>query len=284
MNAVRPALCSLLLLIVTVPVMAQGTYIQIDYPGALATDAFAINTAGAICGSYLDSANIEHGFILSGGVYTTLDFPNLPTALLGMNDLGQIVGETSGSTVGGFMYDGATQTFATLTYRNAEAVVPYGINNAGVIAGTIAFHGVQSGFTVAAGSYQMVKPPNAAQASVSGISSSGQLVGVVSGSETLTDFVLSNGKFRRLKVPNAPDAIASGISPDGSAIIGRYGLVNRGPEFGFIYQSGVVQTLQFPGSTYTVATGINNSGEVVGYFYDSKNLNHSFVWTAGGPH
>ena len=55
MNALRIALCSLLALIATVPLMAQGTYTQIDYPGARETFIYGINNAGDIAGAYLES-------------------------------------------------------------------------------------------------------------------------------------------------------------------------------------------------------------------------------------
>jgi probable HAF family extracellular repeat protein len=51
---------------------------------------------------------------------------------------------------------------------------------------------------------------------------------------------------------------------------------------GFVYQNRVLQTLSFPGSITTVAAGINAKGEVVGYFIDSSDVAHGFLWTASG--
>ena len=66
MNVLRIALCSLLLLTATAPLMAQGTYTQIDYPGSIVTYLTGVNDTGDIVGYYADSDGVAHGFILSG--------------------------------------------------------------------------------------------------------------------------------------------------------------------------------------------------------------------------
>src|ERR1051326_7990742 len=46
---------------------------------------------------------------------------------------------------------------------------------------------------------------------------------------------------------------------------------------------GQTTVFQCPGSTFTVAEGINNNGTVVGYYYLSSGGGaHGFVYTAGG--
>jgi probable HAF family extracellular repeat protein len=51
-------------------------YTTLDDPlGPLGTSAQGINTSGQIAGYYLDSSNSSHGFLYSGGTYTTLDDP-----------------------------------------------------------------------------------------------------------------------------------------------------------------------------------------------------------------
>jgi len=57
------------------------------------TQAVGINNAGQIVGSYLD-AGIFHGFLLSGGTFTTIDVAAAThgTRAFGINDAGTIVG------------------------------------------------------------------------------------------------------------------------------------------------------------------------------------------------
>src|SRR5258708_8202063 len=93
--------------------LAQGTYTQIDYPGAITTSGLGINKAGDITGFYGDSTNF-HGFLLSGGSYTTIDYPGAQsTTLYRINDVGQMVGVGDYT---GFVYDKNSQTFTQVTY------------------------------------------------------------------------------------------------------------------------------------------------------------------------
>src|SRR5437763_16661689 len=103
MNALRFALCSLLLLTATAPLMAQGTYTQFDVPGALATFAIGVDTAGDVVGYYIDANINYHGFLYAGGTYATIDYPGVMyTYLYGINDLSQIVGQAGANS--GFLY------------------------------------------------------------------------------------------------------------------------------------------------------------------------------------
>jgi N-acetylneuraminic acid mutarotase len=62
---------------------ASGTFTNIDDPNAgssegansskQGTNAAGINASGAIVGSYVDKDSIKHGFLFSGGTYTTID-------------------------------------------------------------------------------------------------------------------------------------------------------------------------------------------------------------------
>jgi hypothetical protein len=61
----------LVVLILLVPVAsAQGTYIQIDYPGTTETYVFGIDTAGDVTGTYVGADGIYGGFVLINGAST----------------------------------------------------------------------------------------------------------------------------------------------------------------------------------------------------------------------
>ena len=100
-------------LLMAAPAFAQGyTYIPIDVrcdpaaascpaglaPGGVArqTSARGINARGDIVGSYNDAANVQHGFLLQDGNFTTIDFPLVgvrATIANGINPQGEIVGQ-----------------------------------------------------------------------------------------------------------------------------------------------------------------------------------------------
>ena len=55
--------------------IADGpTFTSIDFPGATSTSAWGINARGDIVGGYLSPDKSDHGFLLSGGQFTTIDF------------------------------------------------------------------------------------------------------------------------------------------------------------------------------------------------------------------
>ena len=51
------------------------TFTKIDFPGAITTDSYGINTRGDIVGNYINADKSDHGFLLSGGQYSTIEFP-----------------------------------------------------------------------------------------------------------------------------------------------------------------------------------------------------------------
>lgn len=64
--------CAVLLLAIAPLAVAQGTYTQIDYPGAAQTGVNGIDSAGDLVGTYPDASNTFHGLLLSNGTYTTI--------------------------------------------------------------------------------------------------------------------------------------------------------------------------------------------------------------------
>src|SRR6185312_11186887 len=101
----------------------------------------------------------------AGYVIATIDDPGaVGTALLGINDNGQIVGFGTGQ--GGFLYSGNTFTNIGLTYAT-------GINNIGQIVAEDAF---EQGYLISGG-IRFPLPPGAG---VRGINDAGQMVGFFS--------------------------------------------------------------------------------------------------------
>lgn len=125
----------------------QYTYTTIDAPGAApdqliggaygGTYPLAINNAGVIVGYYVDSTDGYHGFIYSGGTFTTIDYSGcvgtVGTELTGINNYGVIVGHC------GIFNEGFVDQNGTFTVINpAPALTSFsinGINDAGQMVG-----------------------------------------------------------------------------------------------------------------------------------------------------
>jgi probable HAF family extracellular repeat protein len=114
--------------------MPTYTYTTIDDPSGRNTLAFGINDAGQVVGEYV--SNGIHGFLYSGGTYTTLDDPSSSnvTEAFGINDTGQIVGtyQDAGFRNHGFLYSGGTYTTVDdpLADPSRAGTEANGINNA----------------------------------------------------------------------------------------------------------------------------------------------------------
>jgi uncharacterized membrane protein len=129
---------------------SNGNYTPIVFPNAAATVGNGINDHGQIVGSYYPEAgnvDVSHGFLYSGGTYTTIDVPgSIPgtTLVTGINDRGEIVG-TYGMQSGGeelekgFLKVG--DTFTTIDapctdFNKLCETFVTGINDNGDIIGT----------------------------------------------------------------------------------------------------------------------------------------------------
>ena len=71
------------------------SFTTIEVPGARDTQALGINDSGQIVGRFVDATG-AHGFVDTGGSFTTIDVPENPgsagIAATGINNNGQIVG------------------------------------------------------------------------------------------------------------------------------------------------------------------------------------------------
>ena len=98
--------------------MPVYTYTTLDDPSGVmgTTTATGINNAGQIVGTYqtVTSGHQIHGFLYSGGTYTTIDDPLATgkSSATGINDAGQVVGFYLGNDghFHGFLYSGGAYT------------------------------------------------------------------------------------------------------------------------------------------------------------------------------
>lgn len=208
------------------------------------SEAFKINDRGDVVGQFIGNDGFTHGFLLSKGVLTTLDFPGASDTLaLGINESGTVVG----------YWD----------LLDANGNLP-----------------ANHGFTWKEGSFTEVDFPGAADTSVFGINALGDLVGGWDSGVTSPiehGFVCSNGQCFSFDVPfsgstitqpddiNALGHIAGGYV-DASGMLHAFLLV--GPNF---------SSLDFPGAIGTIAWGINSAGQIVGRYSAPDGSIHGFL-------
>jgi probable HAF family extracellular repeat protein len=144
------------------------------------TYAHAINNLGQIVGTYGLGGNETHGYLYSGGTFTTIDVPN--TSIYGMslnaiNDAGQIVGWVSDKVSGlsSFLYVGGA--FIPIAIPGATYTQAYDINNFGQIVGYYSVGSVTHGFIQSGGVTTPIDFPGATSTVPVGINDQGQITG-----------------------------------------------------------------------------------------------------------
>jgi len=224
----------------------KGVATAFDPPGSTLTTPNFISPQGDIVGLYLDSGGVSHGFILSGGKYTTLDYPGAAgTALTGINPSGEMSGFSCSDPACG-------QTGNTDT--NHSFTVPK-----------------KGGFTT-------FDPPGATSDEASTVNPSGEVVGAYTdGAGVGHGYVYFHGKFATDDFPGAIFTFNGGGNPAGD--IAGIWVDSGGVGHGFLLSNGVYTSFDYPGATLTEATGINPGGVIVGVYENADGVNHGFIRT-----
>jgi uncharacterized membrane protein len=225
--------------------LLQGkTFKQIDYPGAPASGAFAINKSGLIVGFYCDdiSCNTGHGFSLMDKNFTPIDYPGgMNTEASGVNAAGDITGsyQSSDGVLHGFLLHKGT--FTSFDMPGSVQTAPLSINKQGTIVGDFYANDGNGGhgFILQGGVFTQVDYPGAYGTGLYGINDSGDMVGGEVDSQGIAHgFLLSGGVFTVFDVP-FPGQVETG--PNGlnnnHQIVGSYGSYGSGqPDyfFGFL--------------------------------------------------
>jgi len=230
---------------------AKGVFTSFDPSGSTSTSPNFIDPQGTIVGGYNDSAGVLHGFVLSAGNYTTVDYPSAAgTTLSGINPSGEMSGAYCGTEVS-------------------------------CLAGT--FHS----FVVSKnGVFTSFDPPSAMSSETSVVIPSGAVVGSytdISGGTCFTQcqgYLLDKGTYTTINFPGSTFTFAGGGNAPGD-IVGEY---NDAAFVGhsFLLSGGVYTSFDFPGAVFSEATGISPSGVIVGIYVlptDPPGVVHGYIRT-----
>ena len=266
------------------------TFRTIDVPGSIPgnTLALGINDHGRITGYFKDKSG-WHGFIRQqNAVFSTFDAPGAAgnTFAFGISNKGEIVGRArlaNGEDVGFLRKpNGEVNTFSVPGARVTQA---YGINEQSQVVGTysdgIRFHGF---LRSPSGQVDSIDVPGATYTTARGINNRGQIVGHYQtndgwhgfrrdpdGTITTIDVILPGGTpfETRLTGIDSLGRVAGYTTKQN--VPGNVGLVTD--------RQGSVTALRVPSSTGpegSQAYGINEKGQIVGYFTDSTG-SHGFL-------
>jgi hypothetical protein len=239
---------------------ASNTANLLNIGGSTNAMAFGINSTGTVGGG----DGIGDAFFLSGGTVNTF----IPTGgsaatAFGINDLGTIVGQyTTAVSMPGFIRTAANSYITIDAPSGPNVVDAQGINNSGLIAGFyLGNDGQNHGF--------LANQSGASGGSVTGVAVADPTIPSVPGEPGAT-FVFSQ---------------LLGINDSGT-VAGYYG-DSTTSQHGFLYDSntGRYTFLDDPAEAFnngvevTQITGINNAGDLSGFYSDSNGVFHGFIAT-----
>ena len=286
---------------VTSPISAQAgyNYTQIDYPGTPATQVFGVNKFGRVVGNGETTTDF-YPFVYDWKFNTLTDVAPADgfdiTAVLGINDVGVMVGSVSdASSESGFIRkpDG-TYTFFThpdaTFFTQARA-----INLNGLVTGFRDTATGSAGFIYNPATDSFTDFADSLSTIAQGIDSVGRVVGsaYLADNEACNGAPAGNYGFIRavdgsityFRI-NGRDTTARGIN-DAGAIVGSVAGANAGEIFGYVinrksfrYPCEAITVkqgalLQFPGYLQTVPEGITKAGDIVGILWDGADF-HGF--------
>ena len=278
------------------PARAQYSFTDVDVPGAIWTAPSKINDAGEIVGQYLDPSNHRHGFLFSGGTYTTIDCPAPYTAqagAFGINNSGQIVGFCAapggingvyGSTRSFILDAGALTLLPDIgsSYLNASTFAE-AINDSGQIVGWYADACLcfAHGFSYQSGVFATLAVPGYGSTIAYDVNNAGQVTGSTQpGFGTGGDhgFLLSGGVYTLIDDPDAGGNATDALGLNGSGqIVGQY-WDSGNVRHGFILSNGQFSNVDHPAANgLSEASGINSTGSIIGAYVDASNVLHGFI-------
>lgn len=253
---------------------AWADMVALNLPFASLTNSIAtgVNNSGQIVGIWRDTSGTTHGFLDSGGTFSSIDIPSgLIGQALGINDAGLISGVfTSAGASFAFVEDAAD--LGNFSYPDAPAgVVSAYINDSGQIAGSYSIGNNEQGYLLDNGVLTSpIEYPDAPSTVIEGINNSGEMTGSGSGIPLYNTqvFVRSGAGIFTTIFPGAQNFYGMGINNTGE-LVGSYQInfsIN-----GFLYNNGAFSTIDFNGASQTELFGINDNGVVVGGYASSTS-------------
>src|SRR5437870_6022328 len=199
-----------------------------------------------------------------------------PYSPVGINDHGDIVGAFGdASGLHGFLLSRGTVTIISsppcpIPSQFGPQMIANGVNNRGQVVGGYNPCGNEGhGFIWSDGVLTTIDVPNEPFPSLNGINDHGDIVG----STAVRGFLLSNGIFTTLVAPSTEDIpVPFGINNSGD-IVGDLG------GDAFLLSKGQYTLFRVPGSGFTEARGINDNGDIVGFWMDEEGSIHGYVRT-----
>jgi len=293
----RGALLAVLVASISFSAVAQTTFTftSFDPPDSSSTQAWGINTTGAVVGSYSAPGGVAYGFERrsTGSFMQPFKISGENVYVDGINANGVLSGYYSASPVEGYPPSSSITSFtlAKGVYTDFTAgtqTAVYGINNKGDLAGIYqASKTSYSGFLHIAATNTTVdfSVTGAELTFAYGLNNAEIVVGAYK--ETLSGTTYqgferkTDGDIVTFGFPGAISSIAYGIN-ECDEIVGSFA-TSAGTTHGFYGKLKKFTQIDYPGSTSTLLSGISLHGILVGQYVDASGVTHGFIATPPKP-
>lgn len=199
---------------------SNGNFARFRFPGSTDTFPHDMNKNGVIVGSFdVTGGNGQRAFMVHAGVFhqvTIPGFPNAPAVAMGVNDLGDIVGQFNGngSDFGFLLHQGK---LTIISFPGATGgTFPSSINNQGVIVGnyfTSEQRDGSHGFMWKNGAFTNIEFPGAVATFPVKISNNGDVVGTYIDSPQFEHgFSFDQGRYTAIDRPGFADTQISAVN------------------------------------------------------------------------
>jgi len=209
-----------------------------DPDASFGTECWGINTGGDVVGDYLDASSNYHGYIYTGGSFTTIDPPaSVYTVIYGINDSKTVIGyylDKSGVSHG-FTYNGTK--YKVINIKGGTTTEGFGINASGqYTVSTVLSDGLEHSYVFTGKKSMELVFPNIAQVAAHHINTAGQVCAtVIDASSNYSGGVYDPVKkaYYVLTYPKAALTVMDGIN-DSETLVGRYSVTTSSESFGYI--------------------------------------------------
>jgi uncharacterized membrane protein len=244
---------------------------------------YKVSIAVALSATLLISAANVSSAQWQASAFKLLNPPGASYAFaFGINNSGMVVGSYTDAhgTYRGYAYDGGE--YKTVVFPGAASFTQAnGVNDTGTIVGDfIGRDQLTHGFLLAGGRFARFDAKSGVSTWISGINNVGNLTGTVGNDGNTLGFVRI-GRSVTLFTFHGFVTHAYGINA-ANTTVGFFIPPPFAAYHGFVRAAnGAISQLDYPGSVSTDCLGINNAGEVTGFYLDSRNVSHGFIFRSG---
>lgn len=258
---------------------------RIDVPGSIYTVPEGISANGAVAGFYATPDGYEHGFVLKGGTFSTIDYQDAQgvkadyTEVNGIAEDGEVVGvffgaNEEGAAAHGFRMNQWGQFSLVraegFVYEIVQRILPDG-----TMLGCGHDHNGAHMYAVSITSGRTTVDTLPVSMANGGAHGGGLVVGLYRNANHREAYVRDRGTLTSFMVPGSKMTAAWDVNERGD-IVGNTKI--GGADSGFVRTGNSrITTLAYPGAVGTYAFGVNARGDIVGYYSTADGSVYGFI-------